>query len=355
MASCRRWGDLSGRGFLHGNHRAEPAGVHASGRCGVPNRRPDLLIEAWAAGSGREFLGSTRRPVGLHGQVRDIEFWRRGFAGRGRPCAQELGRRSGEGVSGRGDQALCGRTCEPHPRRPWRPGWWSGSTGSAGRAGRPRRAGHTGRTNCSGRPGRSGRTWWTGRRSRPGLGGGPGADDGHQRRGGRNGWSAVGPLPYLDATYKTQLAEAVKTYVVQLDKDMAATPFGVPPSLRGWGGSGGVVDFGFRMYFLHKAFPDIVSPEYTLRAANYILGTHPASRTSYVSSVGTSSKLKAYGNNRADNTFIPGGVIPGYVIIKPDFPECIDDFGFLWFEHEYVIGEAASWILAANAADAIVR
>jgi len=169
------------------------------------------------------------------------------------------------------------------------------------------------------------------------------------QRIGQNGWSAVRALPYLDATYKTQLAEAVKTYVVQLDKDMAATPFGVPPSLRGWGGSGGVVDFGFRMYFLHKAFPDIVSPEYTLRAANYILGTHPASSTSYVSSVGTSSKLKAYGNNRADNTFIPGGVIPGYVIIKPDFPECIDDFGFL------VIGEAASWILAANAADAIVR
>jgi hypothetical protein len=71
--------------------------------------------------------------------------------------------------------------------------------------------------------------------------------------------------------------------------------------------------------------------------------------------VGTSSKLKAYGNNRADNTFIPGGVIPGYIVIKPDFPECIDDFGMLWFEDEYVINVAARWILAANAADAIVR
>jgi len=113
-----------------------------------------------------------------------------------------------------------------------------------------------------------------------------------------------------------------------------------------------VVDFGIRMYFLHQVFPEIVSAEYTLRAANYILGTHPVSSTSYVSSVGTSSKLKAYGNNRADNTFIPGGVIPGYIIIKPDFPECIDDFGF---EDEYVISEAASWVVAANAADALVR
>lgn len=72
--------------------------------------------------------------------------------------------------------------------------------------------------------------------------------------------------------------------------------------------------------------------DYTLRVANYILGTHPVSSTSYVSAVGTKSKLQAYGNNRVDNTFISGGVIPGYVMIKPDFPKCIDDFGFLWFE-----------------------
>jgi hypothetical protein len=83
-----------------------------------------------------------------------------------------------------------------------------------------------------------------------------------------------------------------------------------------WGGSAAVSDLGIRIYFLHKAFPDIVGTDYTLRAANYLLGTHPVSSTSYVSSVGTSSKLKAYGNNRADNTFIPGDVIPGYIVIK---------------------------------------
>ena len=171
---------------------------------------------------------------------------------------------------------------------------------------------------------------------------------------GGNGWTAVRALPYLDASYKTQMAEAVKAYIPNLDKQMAATPFGVPPSIGTWGGSASVVEFGIRMYFLHQAFPDIVSPEYTLRAANYILGTHPVSSTSYVSSVGTVSKMKGYGNNRADGTFIPGGVIPGYIVIKPDFPECIDDFGMLWFEDEYVISEAASWVLMANAADALV-
>jgi endoglucanase len=174
-------------------------------------------------------------------------------------------------------------------------------------------------------------------------------------RFGRTGWMAVLALPYMDASFKQQVEAAVKAYVPELDKEMAKTPFGVPPSMRSWGGSIQVVDLGVTMYFLHKAFPQIVGPEYTLRAANYILGTHPVSSTSWVSSVGTVSKLKAYGNNRADNTFIPGGVIPGYIVIKPNFPEIIDDFGMLWFEDEYVIDDASRWVLAANAADALVR
>jgi endoglucanase len=169
------------------------------------------------------------------------------------------------------------------------------------------------------------------------------------------GWTAVRALPYLDASEKDQLREAVKTYMAGLDKKLDATPFGVPPSLGTWGGSGAVVDMGIRMYFLHKAYPDLVGPEYTLRAVNYILGTHPVSSTSYVAGVGTVSKTKTYSNNRADNAYIPGAVIPGYIIIKPDFPECIDDFGFLWFEDEAVVAGSASWVVAGNAAEAIVQ
>ena len=48
-------------------------------------------------------------------------------------------------------------------------------------------------------------------------------------------------------------------------------------------------------------------------------------------------------------------MVPGYVVIKPDFPECITRFGFLWFEDEYTVDAAATWVLEANAADAIVR
>ncbi len=172
---------------------------------------------------------------------------------------------------------------------------------------------------------------------------------------GLRGWTAVRALPYLDAAANDQFRQAVKTYMAGLDKQLDATPFGVPPSLGTWGGSGAVVDMATRMYFLHEAFPDLVSPEYTLRAVNYILGTHPVSSTSYVAGVGTVSKTQTYSNDRADNAYIPGAVIPGYIIIKPDFPECIDHFGFLWFEDEAVVAGSASWVAAGNAADAIIK
>jgi hypothetical protein len=172
---------------------------------------------------------------------------------------------------------------------------------------------------------------------------------------GLRGWTAVRALPYLDPSARDQMREAVRSYMAGLDKRLDDTPFGVPPSLGGWGGSGAVVDMAIRTYFLHKTFPDLVGPEYTLRAVNYILGTHPVSSTSYVAGVGTVSKTKTYSNNRGDNSYIPGAVIPGYIIIKPDFPECIDDYGFLWFEDEAVVAGSASWVVAGNAADAIVK
>jgi hypothetical protein len=169
------------------------------------------------------------------------------------------------------------------------------------------------------------------------------------------GWTAVRALAYLDTSEKSQVREAVKTYMAGLDEQLETTPFGVPPSLRTWGGSGEVVEMAIRMYFLHKAYPDLVSPEYTLRAVNYILGTHPVNSTSYVAGVGTISKTKTYSFNRGDNAYIPGAVVPGYIIIKPDFPESLDDFGFLWFEHEAVVAGSASWVVAGNAADALTR
>jgi hypothetical protein len=45
-------------------------------------------------------------------------------------------------------------------------------------------------------------------------------------------------------------------------------------------------------------------------------------------------------------------MIPGVVIIQPDFPELKPAWPFLWYENEYVVDAVTSFILAANAADA---
>jgi endoglucanase len=165
----------------------------------------------------------------------------------------------------------------------------------------------------------------------------------------------VRALPYLPANYRARFEAVLKAYMPQLNRKLAATPFGVPPSRGSWRGSEQVANFGTEMYFLHEAFPDIVGPEYTLRAANYLLGTHPVSSASYIAGIGTASKLKTYSANRGDHSYIPGGMFRGYVVIKPDFPECITKFGMLWFEDETTISAASSWVLEANAADAIVK
>jgi endoglucanase len=162
---------------------------------------------------------------------------------------------------------------------------------------------------------------------------------------------AARAIPLMDARFREELASALAANKMKLQQLSAQNPYGVPISAGTWGGSGEVTRFASDMYFLRQAFPDTLGPEYTLNALDYVLGRHPASNVSYVSTVGTHSKLIAYGNNRADYTFIPGGMIPGIVIIRPDFPELNEGWPFLWYENEYVVDAATSFILAANAAN----
>jgi endoglucanase len=98
-----------------------------------------------------------------------------------------------------------------------------------------------------------------------------------------------------------------------------------------------------------RAFPDLYGTEETLRGLAYLYGRHPGSNISFVSGVGAHSKTVAYGNNRADLGFIAGAVVPGLLILKPDFPENKEDWPFLWGENEYVIGLGASYMFLALA------
>ncbi len=167
------------------------------------------------------------------------------------------------------------------------------------------------------------------------------------------GWLAARALPFMDASFRKSLATALSQFEGRAAVELAKNPFGVPISTGTWGGSETAAGFAVQMYYLHQAFPNIVGIDATLRGFDYVLGRHPVNSVSYVSSVGTSSKLVGYGNNRADYTFIPGGMIPGVVIIQPDFPELKDNWPFLWYENEYVVDAATTFILLANAAESI--
>ncbi len=163
------------------------------------------------------------------------------------------------------------------------------------------------------------------------------------------GGAAVRAIPFMDAAYRTQLEPLVRDLKAKTDADLK-NPFGVPISDGAWAGSNQVVSFGTTMYLLHKAFPELIGTDYTLNAIDYVLGRHPANNLSLVSTVGTASKLVGYGHNRADYSFIPGGMVPGVLIVKPNFPELKTDWPFLWFENEYTVSTTSAYILAARAA-----
>jgi len=172
---------------------------------------------------------------------------------------------------------------------------------------------------------------------------------------GFNAAAAVRAKPFMDESYSEKLEAQVRIYKEQLDKFAEENPFGVPISTRGWAGAGWVVAFTNTNYLLHKAFPQIIAPEYAYKGLNYIYGCHPGSNISFVSGVGTHSKRVAYGNNRADYSFIAGGIVPGVLIVKPDFPENKEDWPFIWAENEYVISLGSSYIFAVNAVNDLLN
>ena len=160
---------------------------------------------------------------------------------------------------------------------------------------------------------------------------------------------------YMDEDYRIKLRNYVLKYRESIDALTKNNPYGVPISGGGWGGDGTIINWAITNYYAYKAFPDIIDPESVYRGLNYILGCHPYSNLSFVSAVGTRSKKVAYGNNRADFSFIAGGVVPGLLILKPDFPENKEDWPFLWGENEYTVGIGASYILLTQAVNDLVN
>ncbi len=168
----------------------------------------------------------------------------------------------------------------------------------------------------------------------------------------------VGPvLPLIhDEPFKKRVTDSVRSFYSRIKEDGLKTPYGVPYKPNIWGAGWDIQHFGYRQYFLHQAFPEIFPTRYMLSALNFVLGCHPGNNTaSFVSGVGENSMTTAYGFNRADWSYIPGGITSGTALIRPDFPELLN-WPYLWQQGEYVLGGGTTdYLFLVLAADHLLN
>ncbi len=150
-------------------------------------------------------------------------------------------------------------------------------------------------------------------------------------------------LPRLAHPELIALAEkAAAAYKLETERLQHENPFGIPYRPQIWGDGWNIQQYGVRHYFLHTCYPAIFDQRGVMNALHFILGNHPGENTSsFVSGVGSRSVTVAYGVNRADWSFIPGGSVSGTGIIRPDFPE-LKVWPYFWQQTEYVMGGGAT-------------
>lgn len=142
--------------------------------------------------------------------------------------------------------------------------------------------------------------------------------------------------------FSKKFRAALSTLNESIMEQAAQTPYGIPYRPHIWGAGWGIQSFGVEQYFLVSSYPEIFSDAPVFDALNFVLGCHPGSNTaSFASGVGANSATVGYGLNRADWSYIPGGVISGTALIRPDFPELLT-FPYLWQQTEYVLGGGSS-------------
>ena len=168
-------------------------------------------------------------------------------------------------------------------------------------------------------------------------------------------WRLASIEDRLPTGFRQRLAAAVAEHQRKVE-DSARTdsPYGVPYEPEIWGAGWTIQSLGVRQWFFHKGWPDATSRDGFLNALNFVLGVHPgANGESFVSGVGADSPIVAYGVNRADWSYIPGGVISGTNLVRPDLPE-LKEWPFFWQQGEYVMGGGATnYMFLALAADAL--
>lgn len=154
--------------------------------------------------------------------------------------------------------------------------------------------------------------------------------------------------PYMSENFVAELKPYVEQYKQMLDTMLTQNPYGVNVYGTGWGSTGSVVGQGINAYWINKYYPEIIGKDYIYRSADFIFGCHPFSNLSFVTGVGVKPKNVSYGNNRADFSFIPGALVPGFLLLQPDYIENKDDWPFFWGQNEATIGGNAQYLLFAS-------
>ena len=178
---------------------------------------------------------------------------------------------------------------------------------------------------------------------------------GFGRGGGVDVTTALTIYNDMDESFQEAVRKAIPAYVEGLVAQAGKNPYGVPISGRGWAGNEQILGWCINLYNVWKLFPDQVDPQLILDGMNYIYGCHPYSNVSFITGVGVSTKKVAYGNNRADYTVIPGGLVPGLLIMAPDYLECKDDYPFLWGENECCTRNAVQIVVCSLACEEIAH
>jgi endoglucanase len=155
----------------------------------------------------------------------------------------------------------------------------------------------------------------------------------------RSGWAVARVINlFQDKTFQDAVTAAVAAYQSDLGIEREKSPFGVPYRPDIWGAGWNIQKFGVDQYFFRKGWPDLVPEESYINALNFVLGVHPGENTaSFASGIGSKSLTVAYGVNRAEWSYIPGGVASGTALIRPDLPE-LKIWPFFWQQTEYVMG-----------------
>ncbi|WP_331344944.1 glycoside hydrolase family 9 protein [Cellvibrio sp. UBA7661] len=170
----------------------------------------------------------------------------------------------------------------------------------------------------------------------------------------KTGWAIGRVMPSIrDEKFVAAVNNAVDIYQQQVrERAKTESPYGVPYKPNIWGAGWNIQEFGVKQYFFHKSWPQLTGTDSYVNALNFILGVHPGENTqSFASGVGANSATVAYGVNRADWSYIPGGVISGTALIRPDLPE-LKIWPFFWQQTEYVMGGGeANYMFLALAVD----